>query len=99
VKQLLYPAAWLTFSLGLNIMGAFVIDFFPRPKFMSFGVLGCMSTLIVEAALVANFVPSNNENALLAAVAMFFIFQVFYGMALDGNSSPPHFHALLLLLT
>jgi len=35
-----------------------------------------MATLIVEAALVANFVPSNNESALQAAVAMFFVFQV-----------------------
>ncbi len=35
-----------------------------------------MATLIVEAALVANFVPSDNESALQAAVAMFFVFQV-----------------------
>jgi len=41
------------------------------------GLWGCMSTLIVEAALVANFVPSDNENALRAAVAMFFVFQIF----------------------
>jgi hypothetical protein len=46
---------------------------------MAFGVLGCMATLIVEAALVAEFVPSNNQDALQAAVAMFFVFQVFYG--------------------
>lgn len=84
VKQLLYPAAWLTLSLGLNIIGAFLVDMFPRQKFMAFGVLGCMSCLIVEAALVANFVPSNNTSALQAAVAMFYVFQVFYGICLDG---------------
>lgn len=43
---------------------------------MTFGVLGCMMTLIIEAALVATFVPSSNQAALKAAVAMFFIFQV-----------------------
>ncbi|KIX98805.1 uncharacterized protein Z520_05266 [Fonsecaea multimorphosa CBS 102226] len=85
VKQLLYPAAWLTFALGMNVMGMLVVDRFPRNKFISFGVLGCMASLIVEAALVANFVPSNNKSALSAAVAMFFIFQVFYGLALDGT--------------
>jgi Sugar (and other) transporter len=44
-----------------------------------------MMTLIVEAALVAEFVPSTNQAALQAAVAMFFVFQVFYGLCLDGT--------------
>jgi hypothetical protein len=69
----------------MNIMGMFTVDWFSRPKYMAFGVLGCMASLIVEAALVANFVPSNNEAALQAAVAMFFIFQIFYGLCLDGT--------------
>jgi hypothetical protein len=85
VKQLLYPAAWLTFALGLNAMGMLLVDRFPRNRYIAFGVLGCMASLIVEAALVANFVPSNNQSALQAAVAMFFVFQVFYGLALDGT--------------
>jgi hypothetical protein len=45
-----------------------------------------MCCLIVEAALVANFVPSNNTNALQAAVAMFFIFQIFDPICLSGKS-------------
>jgi hypothetical protein len=85
VKQLLYPAAWLTTALGINIMAIFVVDLFPRQKYMGFGVIGCMVTLMIEAALVANFVPSNNEAALQAAVAMFYIFQIFYGFCLDGK--------------
>ncbi|KAK6374026.1 hypothetical protein LTS17_007996 [Exophiala oligosperma] len=84
VKQLLYPAAWLTFALGLNIMAIPFIDRFPRNKYIGFGMLGCVATLIVEAALVANYVPSTNDNALRAAVAMFFVFEVFYGICLDG---------------
>ena len=71
MKQLLYPAAWLTFALGLNAMAMLFVDRFPRNKYIAFGVLGCMATLIVEAALVANFVPSTNNAALQAAVAMF----------------------------
>jgi hypothetical protein len=43
-----------------------------------------MCCLIVEAALTAEFVPSNNENALRAAVAMFFVFQVFDTPMLNG---------------
>jgi hypothetical protein len=62
-----------------------LVDLFPRNKYMACGVLGCMLTLIIEAALVANFVPSNNNAALSAAVAMFFIFQIPYGFCLDGT--------------
>ena len=54
-------------------------------RYIAFGVFGCMASLIVEAALVANFVPSTNTNALNAAVAMFFVFQVFYALCLDGT--------------
>jgi hypothetical protein len=84
VKQLLYPAAWLTFALGINTMAIPIVDYFPRNKYIAFGILGCMMTLIIEAALIANFGSSNNQPALLAAVAMFFVFQVFYGFCLDG---------------
>jgi MFS family permease len=62
-----------------------LVDRFPRNKYIGAGVLGCMVTLIIEAALVANFVPSNNSAALQAAVAMFFIFQIPYGLCLDGT--------------
>lgn len=86
VKQLLYPAAWLTLTLGINIMAMATVDLFPRNLYMGFGVLGCMVTLIIEAALVAEFVPSDNQSALLAAVAMLFIFQIFYGFCLDGRT-------------
>ncbi|KAF2710650.1 MFS transporter [Pleomassaria siparia CBS 279.74] len=85
VKQLLYPAAWLTFALGLNAMAIPLVDHFPRNKYISFGILGCMATLIIEAALIANFGSSDNQSALQAAVAMFFVFQIFYGFCLDGT--------------
>jgi MFS family permease len=69
----------------MNAIGMLLVDRFPRPQYMGVGVLGCQSTLIIEAALVANFVPSDNQAALQAAVAMFFIYQVFYGAMLDGT--------------
>ena len=39
VKQLLYPAAWLVFALGMNIAGMFLVDRFNRPRYMAFGVV------------------------------------------------------------
>lgn len=98
VKQLLYPAAWLTLTLGINAMAIPLVDLFPRNKYISVGILGCMVTLIIEAALVANFVPSNNQAALQAAVAMFFLFQIPYGLCLDGKC-PDSIPTLLILCT
>ena len=96
VKQLLYPAAWLTLALGINALAMLTVDMFARNKYMAFGVLGCMATLIVEAALVAQFVPSNNQSALLAAVAMFYVFQLFYGLCLDGKTHSTWLATLML---
>lgn len=62
-----------------------VIDRVPRNKLVVRRLWGCMSALIVEAALVANFIPSNNENALRAAVAMLFISQISDTMTLNGK--------------
>jgi hypothetical protein len=71
----------------MNVIAIFIVDKFPRNKYIGSGILCCMATLVVEAALVANFVPSNNKSALQAAVAMFFVFQIPYGLALDGYGS------------
>lgn len=84
VKQLLYPAAWVTLALGVNVIAMYFVDRYPRNKYVAIGILGCEACLIVEAALVANFVPSDNQAALQAAVAMFFLFQFIYNMCLDG---------------
>lgn len=75
----------MTLTLGINIMAIFTVDLFPRNKYIATGILGCMVTLIIEAALVANFGNSNNSAALQAAVAMFYIFQIPYGFCLDGT--------------
>ncbi|CAO2648550.1 Nn.00g078170.m01.CDS01 [Neocucurbitaria sp. VM-36] len=83
--QLLYPAAWLTLAFGLNALAIPLVDLFPRNKYIAAGIFGCMVTLILEAALVAEFVPSNNLAALRAAVAMLYIFQVPYSLCLDGT--------------
>jgi hypothetical protein len=50
-----------------------------------------MCCLIVEAALVANFASASdlasdpNRAALRAAVAMFFVYVIFYEIGLDGT--------------
>jgi hypothetical protein len=68
-----------------QIMTVFVVDSYSRPKFLALGVVCCMSTLIGEAIVVANYVPSTNENALRAGVAMLMLFLAFYSFFLDGT--------------
>lgn len=43
-----------------------------------------MVCLIIEAALVAQFVGTKNTTALSAAVAMFYVYVIFYEICLDG---------------
>jgi hypothetical protein len=57
----------------------------PRPKLIGGGLAGCQIMLILEAALVANFAGTTNTAALKAAVAMLYIFVVFYEIGLDGT--------------
>ncbi|UPK95891.1 hypothetical protein LCI18_006826 [Fusarium solani-melongenae] len=98
--QLLYAAAWLTLGWGGGCLALLVVDKIPRPKFIGYGLLGCQACLIIEAALVANFVGTNNMTALRAAVAILFIFVFIYEFALDsaqfvylGELFPTHIRA------
>jgi hypothetical protein len=97
-QQLEYPAAWLTFGVGCAIMAVGITDRFPRHYLMSFGMFGCCACLACEAALVAVYSNTGNHTGLQAAVAMFFIFEIFYGGCLDGGSSFSCFTCSLLAI-
>jgi len=84
-KQLIYAAAWLTLAWGAGCIALLVVDRMPRPKLIAIGLMGCSVFLILEAALVKNFAGSDNKPALTAAVAMLYIFVVFYEICLDGT--------------
>jgi hypothetical protein len=59
-------------------MAVFIIDWFARNKLVAIGTFFTTSSLVVEAALVANFKtgPDQNNDALKAAVAMTFCYIV-----------------------
>lgn len=84
-KQLLLFGAWITLAFGAGVLALLVVDRMPRPKLIGGGIAGCMAALIIEAALVANYAASTNTSALQAAVAMIFVYVVFYEVALDGT--------------
>ena len=63
------------------------MDRFPRNKLTAVGLWCCTATLIVEAALTAQYVgtDSKNEDALRAAVAMIFCFQLGDTIMMNGK--------------
>lgn len=65
------------------------VDRVARNKLISLGFFLCMSSLIVEAALQANYLSSTNKGALGAAVAMTYLFVTVYSLFLDG---PTYFY-------
>jgi hypothetical protein len=84
-RQLLVEAGWTTLGFGAGCIAFFVVDRLPRPALIAGGIAECMVMLILEAALVASFAGSSNTADLKAAVAMIYIYVVFYECALDGT--------------
>jgi MFS family permease len=83
-KQLVLLGGWLTLAFGCGCLSLFLVDHFPRPKLIGAGIAACMVCLIIECALVAEFVGTNNKPALSAAVAMFYVYVIAYELCLDG---------------
>lgn len=84
-RQLLLTGGWITLAWGCGILGCFIIDSLPRPKLIAGALAGCMVCLIIVAALIANFVPSDNDSALQAIIAMLYVYVVFYEGGRDGT--------------
>lgn len=67
----------------MEYLGVLIVDRFPRNKLISVGLLGCAVFISIEAALTASFVGTNNRAGLTAAVAMFFMWFMSYGLCLE----------------
>ncbi|KAH9211041.1 general substrate transporter, partial [Leptodontidium sp. 2 PMI_412] len=84
-KQIILAGCWVSVAAFVNFWAMFFVDRFSRPKFIAVGLILCAATLSVEEAIVSNFVPSDNHDALNAGVATMFIFVVFYSFFIDGS--------------
>lgn len=56
----------------------------PRPTLITIGLVGAAAALIVECAIQATFLGTDNRPALAAGVAMLYVYVFFYAMFLDG---------------
>ncbi|OAL33749.1 hypothetical protein AYO20_06925 [Fonsecaea nubica] len=85
VKQLLYSSAWITQSVGFVVVAMVLIDRFPRPQYMAFGVLFSEVCLSIYTAIIATYGQTlENKAALRAAVAILFIYLFPVIVFLDG---------------
>ncbi|KAJ5951526.1 uncharacterized protein N7479_009939 [Penicillium vulpinum] len=102
--QLILQTGWITMAIPANILGVFVTDSWGRKPLILLGVLGCCACLIIEAALVAVYaspVPeAPNLVAIRAAVAILYLFMIFYSLGIDvagmvffGELFPNHLRA------
>jgi hypothetical protein len=85
LSQLCFQGGYITMATVAQITSVFFVDYFNRPKFMSIGVAGFMSTLVGEAVIVSRYIGTDNTNALRAGVAMLFCFIKFFSFFLDGT--------------
>jgi hypothetical protein len=82
--QILLLALLTTIGIVQNSLAMFLVDRFSRPKYIAFGMMGCVAAFAAEAGLVAQYAGTDNANALRAGIAMMFVFGVFYSFAIDG---------------
>ncbi|KIW55829.1 hypothetical protein PV05_04548 [Exophiala xenobiotica] len=88
-KQLLFQLGWCFVALGTGFMSFFLIDRFPRPKLLAFGVGGCACCLTIVCGLIGRYASKEalqnpNQPALHAVIAMIYLLNCFYQLGLDG---------------
>jgi len=86
---LLFLTGWTSCAFVFNIVAMLFVDRIARNRLIALGFFVCTLSLIVEAALQANFLNSKNKGALGAAVAMTYLYVVSYSLCLDG---PTYFY-------
>ncbi|KPI38058.1 High-affinity glucose transporter [Cyphellophora attinorum] len=91
VTQLRYNMGYNTMAITGGLLSFFIIDRVARPKLIVAGLVTCCSSLIVLAAILANFATSAedlarpNKSALRAGVAMIYIYCLSFEFFLDGT--------------
>lgn len=89
-QQFIYQIGWLATAVGASFVALLIVERFPRPKLMAFGIQFCLVCLACEAALVATYASpaallKPNSAALKAAVAMLFVHISSFQICLDGT--------------
>lgn len=82
---LLLSALWVTASFPGNVFTALFIDRIGRRTFMLIGISGILVSLILEAAMQAQFLGTTNTAGQKAAIFFIFLFIFFWSSFIDAS--------------
>lgn len=75
-------SAWGALS---NWVNSLILDRLGRVPVLTYGLVGCISVMAVETALVASYASTSNKGGNAAAVVFLFLFIMFYGGTQDAS--------------
>ena len=80
---LIIGAAYVTVATIGNFVGALILDRFGRKRLFIIGLTGCMLSVCLESAMIAQFAGTTNKTGLSFGVFFSFCFISFYGSCID----------------
>ncbi len=80
---LIIGAAYVTVATIANFVGALVLDRIGRRKLFIIGLTGCLISVSLESAMIAQFAGTSNKAGLSMGVFFSFCFISFYGSCID----------------
>lgn len=84
--SLLLLACWNTLAAIMNGVNSLIVDRVGRIRFMTIGIIGCMTMLSCLTAMIAEFSHTTNKVGNSFAIVFLFGFVFFYGLCLDATS-------------
>lgn len=80
---LIIGAVYVTVATLGNYVGALILDRFGRKRLFIIGLTGCMLSVCLETAMIAQFAGTTNKTGLSFGVFFSFCFISFYGSCID----------------
>ena len=80
---LIIGAVYVTVATLGNLVGALILDKVGRKKLLITGLTGCMLSVCLESAMIAQFAGTSNKAGLSMGVFFSFCFISFYGSCID----------------
>ena len=80
---LIIGAVYVTVATLGNFVGALILDKVGRKKLLITGLTGCMLSVCLESAMIAQFAGTTNKAGLSMGVFFSFCFISFYGSCID----------------
>lgn len=80
---LIIGAAYVTVATIANFVGALLLDRVGRKPLLIIGLMGCLLSVSLECAMIAQYAGTTNRAGLSMGVFFSFIFISFYGSCID----------------